>query len=75
MFQRLAVMVLLASVICFAQPARADENCQASCPEGKVKSSFLDGQHISCICVDPGSPMDQAYEEPPSGGEGQEGEA
>ena len=70
MFRRLAVLVLFSAVLCSAQIARADEDCDSECPEGKVKSSFLDGQHVTCMCVDPGSGMEDnpADGNPPSGG-------
>lgn len=74
MFRRLAVLVLFVAVAGSAQIVRADDDCNAECPEGKVKSSFLDGQHVTCMCIDPGAAMEDnpADGNPPSGGEGQE---
>ena len=76
MFRRLAVMVFAALVAFASPPAFADEDCAADCPDGKIRSSFLDGQHVTCMCVEPGAGMDPdpADASPPSGGEGQEGE-
>lgn len=76
MFRRLAVLVLFGALVSSAQIAKADDDCNNDCPDGKVKSSFLDGQHVSCLCVDPGAGMSDnpADGNPPSGGEGQEGE-
>lgn len=74
MFRRLAILALFLALASSVQIARADDDCAAECPEGKVKSSFLDGQHVTCMCIEPGAAMEDnpADGNPPSGGEGQE---
>ena len=42
--------------------ARADgddtsDTCSNSCPDGQVTTSFLDGQAVNCVCMDPGPGM------------------
>jgi hypothetical protein len=75
MFRRLAVLVLFASLITSIQVAHADDDCNSDCPSGKVKSSFLDGQHVTCVCIEQGSAMEDnpADGNPPSGGEENQG--
>lgn len=77
MFRRLAAMVLFTTLVMPVASALAEDDCNAECPAGKVKSSYLDGQHVTCLCVDQGSGMEDhpADGNPPAGGEGQEGEA
>lgn len=72
MFRRLALITLLALL---GGPSLAFADvCSEDCPAGQVKSSFLDGSHVTCACVEPGAAMedDPPGAHPPAGGEGQE---
>ena len=46
--------------------AFAEDACDTDCPEGQTRVSYADGNHLTCVCVDPGAPM----EEGPAGCEG-----
>ena len=74
MSSKIMLVLILAAAVCLpAQKAIADD-CNAECPSGKVKSSFLDGNQVNCSCLDPGVPMEDhpADSTPPYGGIGQE---
>jgi hypothetical protein len=70
---RFTVAVLCSVGFFVASPAFADD-CEADCPQGQVKASYLDGSHVTCQCVEPGAAMvdNPADGNPPSGGVGQE---
>ncbi|MBX7145466.1 MAG: hypothetical protein K1X79_13535 [Oligoflexia bacterium] len=72
MARKFALLVLVLAV---ASPSLVlADVCSDDCPAGQVKSSFLDGSHVTCVCVEPGVQMedDPADAHPPAGGEGQE---
>lgn len=57
-------LVILLCFLSLSAPSsvRADneeqsESCAAPCPAGQVKSSFLDGQQVSCLCLAAGPGM------------------
>ncbi|NDC37124.1 MAG: hypothetical protein EBZ48_03620 [Proteobacteria bacterium] len=64
---RRSLLVLLCLLSLSAPPlARAEDeeqsnqesnSCAAPCPEGQVKSSFLDGARVSCVCMVAGPGM------------------
>lgn len=52
--KKLALLVLMLAAS--ASPALAD-SCEQECPDGKVRISYADGNHVECQCVDPGEGM------------------
>lgn len=50
------VLIAFAVLMMSATPALAN-SCEEPCPEGKVRISYADGNHVDCQCVDPGTGM------------------
>lgn len=63
MIKKYAFVMLLAAAFTLPTPVQADESCDQPCPDGKVKSSFADGNNASCVCLDEGAGMQPTNEE------------
>jgi|GEM_PF-3324205 len=50
-------LACIAALFCLPTVVRAEDSCQQPCPDGKVRISFADGNHTTCLCVEPGSEM------------------
>ena len=51
------LIVLASSPHPSALADEAPDSCSAPCQGGKIKSSFLDGKSVSCLCLDPAGGM------------------
>ena len=61
---RLSALISISLSIMFslAPVAWAEVDCNSECPDGKVKVSFADGNHTSCMCVDASEGMEPTNE-------------
>lgn len=59
MARRTLLALLLAVALTAPGIARAEgtDTCSSQCPEGQVTTSFLDGEAVNCVCMDPGPGM------------------
>ena len=53
----LALLLSLALAAPGIAKAEGTDTCSISCPEGQVTTSFLDGEAVNCVCMDPGPGM------------------
>lgn len=52
------VVILIGSMLLGVTSVYAEgDPCVDECPSGQVRTSYLDGQQVSCACLDQGSGM------------------
>lgn len=65
------IAIAVGSALLLSSPALswADDEGEAECPEGKVKTCFMDGHDPSCVCLDPASSTDEVAPQGPNPGD------
>ena len=59
MARRTLLALLMTLVLAAPGIARAEgeDTCSNTCPDGQITTSFLDGEAVNCVCMDPGPGM------------------